>query len=89
MLCARWKVSDDSFSAHVSYNCKCCRVKRIVASAPPQNGAPHPAIVAAMYLGGAHEIYCLGGIQAVGAMALGTETINPVHMLVGPGTHTY
>ena len=56
-----------------------------VASAPPVNGAPHPAIVAAMHLGGAHEILCLGGIQAVGAMAIGTETIDPVHMLVGPG----
>ena len=60
-------------------------VNRIIASAPPQNGSPHPAIVAAMHLGGAHEIYCLGGIQAVGAMAIGTETIIPAHMLVGPG----
>ena len=58
---------------------------RIIASAPPVQGAPHPAIVAAMHLGGAHEIYVLGGIQAVGAMALGTETIRPVDMLVGPG----
>ena len=56
---------------------------RIIASAPPVQGAPHPAIVAAMHLGGAHEIYVLGGIQAVGAMALGTETIRPVDMLVG------
>jgi sulfopropanediol 3-dehydrogenase len=48
-------------------------------------GRAAPAIVAAMHLGGAHEIYVLGGIQAVGAMALGTETIEPVHMLVGPG----
>ena len=73
-------------SAHMSViTASVAGVKRIGASAPPQNGAPHPAIVAAMYLGGAHEIYCLGGIQAVGAMALGTETINPVHMLVGPG----
>ncbi|MBT3702024.1 MAG: histidinol dehydrogenase [Alphaproteobacteria bacterium] len=58
---------------------------RIIASAPPNNGEPHPAIVTAMHLGGAHEIYCLGGIQAVGAMALGTESIEAVHMLVGPG----
>ena len=73
-------------SAHMSViTASVAGVKRIVASAQPQNRAPHPAIVAAMYLGGAHEIYCLGGIQAVGAMALGTETINPVHMLVGPG----
>lgn len=60
-------------------------VPRIIASAPPVNGAPHPAIVAAMHMGGAHEIYVLGGMQAVGAMALGTETIKPVDMLVGPG----
>ena len=73
-------------SAHMSVlTASVAGVPRIVASAPPQNGAPHPAIVAAMHMGGAHEIYCLGGIQAVGAMALGTETIEPVHMLVGPG----
>lgn len=73
-------------SAHMSVlTASVAGVPRIVASAPPQNGEPHPAIVAAMYLGGAHEIYVLGGIQAVGAMALGTETIEPVHMLVGPG----
>ena len=59
-------------------------VPRITASAPPVKGEPHPAIVAAMQLGGAHEIYVLGGIQAVAAMALGTETIRPVDMLVGP-----
>ncbi len=73
-------------SAHMSVlTASVAGVPRIVASAPPQNGEPHPAIVAAMHMGGAHEIYCLGGIQAVGAMALGTETIEPVHMLVGPG----
>ena len=73
-------------SAHMSVlTAAVAGVPRIVASAPPVNGAPHPAIVAAMQLGGAHEILCLGGIQAVGAMALGTETIDPVHMLVGPG----
>jgi sulfopropanediol 3-dehydrogenase len=60
-------------------------VPRIIASAPPVNGAPHPAIVAAMQMGGAHEIYVLGGMQAVGAMAIGTETIRPVDMIVGPG----
>lgn len=60
-------------------------VPRIVATSPAQKGEPHPAIVAAMHLGGAHEIYVLGGVQAVGAMALGTETIAPVDMLVGPG----
>ncbi len=77
-------------SAHMSVvTAKVAGVKRIIASAPPQqsaNGpAPHPAIVAAMHMGGADEIYCLGGIQAVGAMALGTKTIAPVDMLVGPG----
>ena len=73
-------------SAHMSViTASVAGVKRIIASAPPQNGHPHPAIVAAMHLGGANEIYCLGGIQAVGAMGLGTETIKPVHMLVGPG----
>ncbi|WP_315927739.1 histidinol dehydrogenase [Mesorhizobium sp. SP-1A] len=73
-------------SAHMSVvTAKVAGVKRVVASAPPQDGAPHPAIVAAMHLGGADEIYCLGGIQAVGAMALGTETIAAVDMLVGPG----
>ena len=73
-------------SAHMSVlTASVAGVPRIIASAPPQHGEPHPAIVAAMHLGGAHEIYVLGGIQAVGAMALGTETIEPVHMLVGPG----
>ena len=73
-------------SAHMSVlTASVAGVPRIIASAPPQNGEPHPAIVTAMHLGGAHEIYVLGGIQAVGAMALGTETIEPVHMLVGPG----
>ena len=73
-------------SAHMSVlTASVAGVPRIVASAPPVQGAPHPAIVAAMHMGGAHEILCLGGIQAVGAMAIGTETIDPVHMLVGPG----
>ncbi len=73
-------------SAHMSVlTASVAGVPRIVASAPPMNGEPHPAIVAAMQLGGANEIYVLGGIQAVAAMALGTQTINPVHMLVGPG----
>jgi sulfopropanediol 3-dehydrogenase len=73
-------------SAHMSVlTASVAGVPRIIASAPPVKGEPHPAIVAAMHLGGAHEIYVLGGIQAVGAMALGTETIKPVDMLVGPG----
>ena len=73
-------------SAHMSVlTAAVAGVPRIVASAPPVKGEPHPAIVAAMQLGGAHEIYVLGGMQAVGAMAIGTETIRPVDMLVGPG----
>ena len=73
-------------SAHMSVlTAAVAGVPRIVASAPPVQGAPHPAIVAAMQLAGAHEIYVLGGMQAVGAMAIGTETIAPVDMLVGPG----
>ena len=60
-------------------------VPRIVACTPPFEGKPNAAVIAAMHLGGAHEIYVMGGIQAVGAMAICTETINPVHMLVGPG----
>lgn len=73
-------------SAHMSVlTAKVAGVKRIVASAPPMNGAPHPAIVAAMHEGGADEILVLGGVQAVGAMAIGTETVKPVDMLVGPG----
>lgn len=73
-------------SAHMSVlTASVAGVPRIIASAPPVDGGPHPAIVAAMHKGGAHEIYVMGGIQAVGAMAIGTETIDPVHMLVGPG----
>lgn len=73
-------------SAHMSVvTAKVAGVTRIATCAPPYQGQPNPAIVAAQHLGGADEIYCLGGIQAVGAMALGTETIAPVDMLVGPG----
>src|SRR5450631_1872428 len=73
-------------SAHMSIvTAKVAGVKRIAACAPPFKGGPHPAIVAAMYFGGADEIFVLGGVQAVAAMALGTETIKPVDMIVGPG----
>ena len=73
-------------SAHMSVlTAKVAGVKKITASAPPQGGEPHPAIVAAMHMGGADKILCLGGIQAVAAMAIGTETISGVDMLVGPG----
>ena len=73
-------------SAHMSVaTAQVAGVPRIIACTPPFEGKPNPAVIAAMHLGGAHEIYVMGGIQAVGAMALGTETIEPVHMLVGPG----
>ncbi len=60
-------------------------VPRIAVATPPVNGEPHPAVIAAIHFGGAHEIYLLGGIQAIGALALGTQTIEPVDMLIGPG----
>jgi sulfopropanediol 3-dehydrogenase len=73
-------------SAHMSVvTAKVAGVGRIVATAPPYQGRAHPAIVAAMHFGGADEILALGGVQAVGAMAFGTESIKPVDMLVGPG----
>ncbi len=73
-------------SAHMSIvTARVAGVKRIIACAPPYKGGPHPAIVAAMHFGGADEIFVLGGVQAIAAMALGTETIAPVDMLVGPG----
>ncbi len=73
-------------SAHMSVlTASVAGVPRIAAATPPFKGKPNPAVIAAMHLGGAHEIYVLGGIQAIGAMALGTETIAPVDMLVGPG----
>ncbi len=73
-------------SAHMSVvTAKVAGVKRIMATAPPNQGKPHPAIVVAMDMGGANEIYCLGGVQAVGAMAIGTESIASVDMLIGPG----
>ena len=73
-------------SAHMSIvTASVAKVPRIIACTPPFKGEPNPAVIAAMHLGGAHEIYVIGGIQAVGAMALGTETIDSVDMLVGPG----
>jgi sulfopropanediol 3-dehydrogenase len=73
-------------SAHMSViTAKVAGVERIITCAPPFQGKPAPAIVAAQHLAGADVIYCLGGIQAVGAMAIGTQTIAPVDMLVGPG----
>lgn len=73
-------------SAHMSVaTAKVAGVKRVIACAPPFNGKPSPAIVVAMDMAGADEIYCFGGVQAVAAMAIGTETIAPVDMIVGPG----
>jgi sulfopropanediol 3-dehydrogenase len=73
-------------SAHMSViTAKVAGVPRVVTCAPPFHGKPAPAIVAAQAMAGADEIWCLGGIQAVGAMALGTQSMSPVDMLVGPG----
>ena len=73
-------------SAHMSVaTASVAEVPRIIAATPPFKGEPNPAVVAAMHLGGAHDIYVLGGVQAIGAMAIGTESIKPVDMLVGPG----
>jgi sulfopropanediol 3-dehydrogenase len=73
-------------SAHMGVvTAKVAAVPRIITASPPVQGRPHPAVVAAMHLGGADEIYSIGGVQAVAAMALGTQTIDPVAMLVGPG----
>ncbi|MCZ8548511.1 histidinol dehydrogenase [Mesorhizobium qingshengii] len=73
-------------SAHMSViTAKVAGVDRVITAAPPYKGKPAPAIVAAQHMAGADEIYCLGGIQAIGAMAIGTDSIRPVDMLVGPG----
>ncbi len=73
-------------SAHMSViTAKVAGVQRVITCAPPYRGQPAPAVVAAQHMAGADEILCLGGIQAVGAMALGTERIAPVDILVGPG----
>ncbi|MES3001475.1 MAG: histidinol dehydrogenase [Pseudomonadota bacterium] len=73
-------------SAHMSVlTAKVAGVRRVVSTAPPYQGSPHPAIVAAMHFAGADEILVLGGVQAVAAMAIGTQSIDPVDMLVGPG----
>ena len=73
-------------SAHMSVlTAKVAGVPRVVASSPPVKGEPHPAVVTAMHLAGADEIMILGGIQAVAAMAIGTESVKPCDMIVGPG----
>ncbi len=73
-------------SAHMSVvTARVAGVKRIMACAPPYQGRPHPAIVAALHLAGADEIYTVGGVQAIGAMAIGTETMQGVDLVAGPG----
>ena len=73
-------------SAHMSVvAAKVARVPRVIASAPAFEGKPHPAIVVAMDMAGADEIYSVGGVQAVGMMAIGTQTVPPVDVIVGPG----
>jgi sulfopropanediol 3-dehydrogenase len=73
-------------SAHMSIvTARVAGVQHITACAPPFKGGPHPAIVAAMHLGGADEIHVLGGVQAVAAMAFGTDSMRPSDMIVGPG----
>lgn len=73
-------------SAHMSIvTAKVAGVKRVVAATPPFHGKPAPAVIVAMDLAGADEIYTFGGVQAIAAMAVGTDTIEPVSMIVGPG----
>jgi sulfopropanediol 3-dehydrogenase len=73
-------------SAHMSIvTARTAGVRRIIACTPPNQGEPHAETIAAMSLAGADEIHVLGGVQAIAAMALGTETIKPVDMLCGPG----
>ena len=73
-------------SAHMSIvTARVAGVPRVLAASPPHHGKPSAAVVAAMHLGGADEIYCMGGVQAIAALALGTESIQPVSMIVGPG----
>jgi sulfopropanediol 3-dehydrogenase len=73
-------------SAHMSVvTAKAAGVPRVIAASPPYHGNPNPAVVAAMHLGGADEIYCMGGVQAIAAMAVGTESLQRVSMIVGPG----
>lgn len=73
-------------SAHMGVvTAKVAGVPRIITASPPVGGSPNPAVVAAMHLGGADEIYTFGGVQAIAAMALGTQTIDAVSMVVGPG----
>lgn len=73
-------------SAHMGVvTAKVAGVPRVVASSPVVNGKPSAAVVAAMHLAGADEIYTLGGVQAIGAFAIGTASIRPTTMVIGPG----
>ena len=73
-------------SAHMSVlTAKVAGAKRVIACVAPYNGGAHPATLAAMHFAGADEIYLIGGVQAIGAMGIGTEKIEPVNMIVGPG----
>jgi sulfopropanediol 3-dehydrogenase len=73
-------------SAHMGVvTAKVAGVPRVVAASPPFKGGPSPAVVAAMHLGGADEIYCMGGVQAIAAMAIGVDGLAPVSVIVGPG----
>ena len=73
-------------SAHMGVvTAKVAGVKRVVAMSPPFEGKPNPAVVAAMHLGGADEIYTLGGVQAIATAAIGTAFCDPVAVVVGPG----
>ena len=85
VLCARGRYPMVA-SAHMSVlTAKVAGAKRVIACAPPYNGGAHPATIAAMHFAGADEIYLIGGVQAIGAMGIGTEKIEPVNMIVGPG----
>src|ERR1700691_515272 len=73
-------------SAHMGVvTAKVAGVPRVIAASPPFKGEPSPAVVAAMHLGGADEIYCMGGVQAIAAMAIGYDGLAPVSVIVGPG----
>ena len=73
-------------SAHMGVvTAKVAGVGRVIAFSPPFGGRPNAAVVTAMHLGGADEIYCLGGVQAIATAALGTEFCKPVAMVIGPG----
>ena len=85
VLRAGWPLPDGGLGPHERRYGEGAGVKRVIACTPPRDGEPHAETIAAMAMGGADEIYLLGGVQAMAAMAIGTEAIEPVDMLVGPG----